>query len=123
MKAIGGPYGPQAMQAINNYVVNKESKNGGGNSAVHEDRRSDKYHANSVIVTQQHQQHIHPKQQSKNCMMTPILSPPMLMPHTGFSSTPVLKFQIVNGNNSKLIKRVLESTRYSTWFETPSQVD
>ena len=36
---------------------------------------------------------------------------------------PTLKYQILHGNNSKLIKRVLTVTRNEHWFETPSTID
>ena len=36
---------------------------------------------------------------------------------------PTLKYQILNGNNSKLIKRVLAVTRKDQWFETAAAVE
>jgi hypothetical protein len=36
---------------------------------------------------------------------------------------PTLKYQILNGNNSKLVKKVLNLTRNEQWFETPAAVE
>ena len=37
--------------------------------------------------------------------------------------TPSQKYQIVNGNNGKLIRKVLEETWSELWYETPSAVE
>ena len=36
------------------------------------------------------------------------------------SEGPTFKFQVVNGNNAKLIKSVLKQTRSQLWLEAPS---
>jgi hypothetical protein len=39
------------------------------------------------------------------------------------AAEPTLKFQVLPGNNSQLVRQVLNATRSAQWFETASVVE
>jgi hypothetical protein len=39
------------------------------------------------------------------------------------TGTPILKYQILPGNNSNIVRQVMLATRAHLWFETPAAVD